>query len=143
LGIQYQSLSRTVGNVRVCAIALKEETNVSRVKGVLLIICVVAMPALLGSGAPTAHDQCQAIEQTLKRIEGLKPGDFRSQLEQSFELDGGLQFPTKSRYVFKTCRYIKIDVELSNEGIQTRTDFLPSDRIVRISKPYLEYPVSD
>jgi hypothetical protein len=83
------------------------------------------------------------IEDALKIVNDLKPGDLRARLEQSFELDGGLQFPAKSRYVFRTCRYIKVDVELSSEGIQSRTDFLPGDKIVKISRPYLEYSTYD
>jgi hypothetical protein len=43
----------------------------------------------------------------------------------------------------KSCSFIKIDVEFAGEGIEKRSDYLPGDKIVRVSRPYLEYPVFD
>jgi hypothetical protein len=83
------------------------------------------------------------ITDALKKVGDLKSGDNRAKLEQAFELDGGMQWRAHSRYVLKTCRYIKIDVEFSDERDGGQTDFLPTDRIVKISRPYLDYPVSD
>ena len=114
-----------------------------RARAYLTVICIGLMSVQGGFSRTTTRDDCRVIEDALKRIDDLKPGDLRAKLEQSFELDGGLQFPARSRYVFKTCRYIKVEVELSSEGIQARTDFLPSDKIVKISRPYLEHPVYD
>jgi hypothetical protein len=77
------------------------------------------------------------------KVRELKPGVLRSQLEKDFELDGGMQSAATSRYVLKTCHYIKIDVSFSGDGINDRTEFLPTDKMVTVSKPYLEFPVKD
>ena len=110
----------------------------------VLITCALMFAILFGaSPKPTNSDACVVIVDALKRIDDLTLGDSRSRLEQSFELDGGLQFRTKSRYVFKKCHFIKIDVEFVGEGFGHDEDFLPTDKIVKVSRPYLEYPIYD
>jgi uncharacterized protein YecT (DUF1311 family) len=89
-------------------------------------------------GLATEH----LIREALKQISELRPGDSRMLLERNFEQDGGLQFARHSRYVLKKCQFIKVDVEFSGEGIDNRAA-LPSDTVVRVSRPYVEYPSAD
>ena len=49
----------------------------------------------------------------LTTISNIRPGMTRQSLSRSFEEDGGLQFRSQGRYVYKHCQYIKIDVEFS------------------------------
>jgi hypothetical protein len=110
-----------------------------------LVLCVVLSSVSGGtsSAAPASDNACVVVPDALREIDGLKPGDSRDQLERSFELDGGLQSPSKSTYVFKRYRYIKVDIEFSLGGPGDRPAFLPADRIVKISRLYLEHPVFD
>ena len=86
---------------------------------------------------------CEAlIVDALKQVDELKPGTPRAVLEHGFEEDGGLQFAAHSRYVLKKCHFIKIDVEFSGGAIENRAA-LPTDQVVTVSRPYLEYPVDD
>jgi hypothetical protein len=80
------------------------------------------------------------IEQVMTKISSVKPGMTRQSLSQFFREDGGLQFPAQTRYVYKRCPYVKIDVEFSVDAGHT---FNADDKIVKISRPYLEYPFSD
>ena len=73
----------------------------------------------------------------------LKPGALRSQVEENFELDGGISFPEQATYVYKKCHYIKIDLGFSAQDIARRPVPSPNDAITKISKPYLAYPVAD
>jgi uncharacterized protein YecT (DUF1311 family) len=82
------------------------------------------------------------IQEALKRLAEVRSGDSRVSLERSFEEDGGMQFAGHSRYVLKKCQYIKVDIDFSGEGIENRAA-LPSDRVIRVSRPYVEYPASD
>jgi hypothetical protein len=79
----------------------------------------------------------------MKAFDELKAGDTRAKLEQEFESDGGITGPKQSRYKFKKCPYIKIDVEFSRKGESDWMDYLPTDTVVHISKPYLQYPIYD
>lgn len=92
--------------------------------------------------APANCDACALMEEALKIVGDLVPGVSRSEVEQDFKPDGGLQFfQNSSRYVFKKCPLIKVDIEFTHfEGQQ---DDLKSDQIIKISRPYLEYPFMD
>ena len=91
---------------------------------------------------PAQCDSCALVEEALKTVQGLTPGTPRSKVELDFRADGGLQqIPGPTRYLFKKCPLIKIEVEFTHfEGQQ---DGMPSDQVVKVSRPYLEYPASD
>lgn len=65
----------------------------------------------------------------------------RQSISRSFEQDGGMQFRSQGRYVYKHCPYIKIEVEYS--VVDDGPDQSPDDKIIKVSRPYLEYPSSD
>ena len=110
---------------------------------ILLLTLIVYTSAMFGRTQPIDANCGPSIKETLTIVDELKPGDTRAKLERNFQLDGGLQFAAKSRYILKKCNYIKIDVELTGDGIENRIDFLPTDKILKVSKPYLEYPIDD
>jgi hypothetical protein len=110
---------------------------------ILLLTLIVYTSAMFGRTQPIDANCGQSIKETLMIVDELKPGDTRAKLERNFQLDGGFQYVAQSRYILKKCKYIKIDVQLTGEGIENRIDFLPSDKILNVSKPYLEYPIDD
>jgi hypothetical protein len=81
------------------------------------------------------------IEHVLDSVATIKPGMTRKDLAPVFAVDGGLQVREKGRYVYARCPYIKVDVEFSLAAEQR--DFGPDDKIIKVSRPYLEYPTSD
>jgi hypothetical protein len=111
----------------------------------LIALALLIQPLVLCTAyaqAPAQCDDCSLVEEALKAVAGLTPGTPRSKVELSFRADGGLQsIPGPTRYIFKKCPLIKIEVEFTHfEGQQ---DGLPSDEVVKVSRPYLEYPASD
>ncbi|MGB6692217.1 MAG: hypothetical protein WBE76_30610 [Terracidiphilus sp.] len=117
-------------------------------RGFALLVLAAAIslqPAPTSSAyaqAPANCDSRALMEDALKILKDLVPGTPRSRVEQDFRPDGGLQsFHNSSRYVFKKCPLIKVDIEFTHfDGQQ---DDLKSDQIIKISRPYLEYPFSD
>jgi hypothetical protein len=84
------------------------------------------------------------IKEAISVAGNLKERNIRSEVERDFVLDGGLQSRGTSRYMFKKCRFIKIEVTFSNDELSgTWIDGSPNDRVVNVSKPYLEYPFMD
>jgi hypothetical protein len=71
----------------------------------------------------------------------------RKDLFSVFSEEGGLSTRTQRRYVYKHCPYVKVDVEFSAvNDVDENQDGLtekPEDRIVKISRPYLEYSIMD
>jgi len=108
---------------------------------VVLAACFTVL--FVAAGEPEKENECALVSGALKAVQELAPGSSRALLEQKFEVDGGMQFPGNSRYLFRQCPYVKIDVEFQGDGIKDRAALLPTDKIVRVSKPYLEYPSSD
>lgn len=81
------------------------------------------------------------IEHVVRIVSNIKPGMTRQSLSRSFEQDGGLQFRSQGRYVYKHCAFIKVDIEFA--VVDDGPDFSLDDKIVKVSRPYLEYPSSD
>src|SRR5258708_38319243 len=108
----------------------------------LLILSIVLF--CVGAGQPAGSDaSCSEILNALRVVKALKPGDSRAAVERNFERDGGFQAYGQSRYVFKNCKYIKVDFGFSTANGAPSKESLPSDKILTISRPYLEYPAAD
>ena len=68
----------------------------------------------------------------------------RAELMKVFEEDGGLQRIPAGRYVLRSCRMIKVEVEF-DVGYGQASGMQPGEevKIKGISKPYLEYMHAD
>jgi hypothetical protein len=84
------------------------------------------------------------LEERYKEATSVRAGMSRAELMKVFEEDGGLQRIPASRYVLRTCRMIKVDVEFDVEYGQAYKE-RPDEglKIKGISKPYLEYMHTD
>jgi hypothetical protein len=110
---------------------------------ILLNIPLAGVLAQDGAADQRMIDQkhTEWIEHVVRVVSNIKAGMTRQALSGSFEGDGGLQSRLHGRYAYKHCRYIKIDIEFSS--VDDGLDFSPDDKIVKVSRPYLEYPISD
>jgi hypothetical protein len=119
-------------------------------------LAMCSLVALCGTGAThsRATQQCDEdrtiwVGRALDRIETIKPGMTRDELLTVFETQGGLSSPLHRSFVSRDCRYFKVDVEfkyakasqLDAEGRVAVED--GQDIIVTVSRPYLQYGVSD
>ena len=95
-------------------------------------------------GEPVADEEhTQWVNSVLAWIHDIKPGMTRKDLLRGFTTEG-VSSRTRHTYVLKSCPYIKIDVEFAfvSKEPDPGTE-MPTDKIVKISKPYLEYSVFD
>jgi hypothetical protein len=84
------------------------------------------------------------IQASLRQIETIKVGMTRGDLLKVFKEEGGLSARLRRRYVYGECPNIKVDVEFEAAG--TPGDKLTEhadDRIIKISKPFLEWSITD
>jgi hypothetical protein len=112
----------------------------------LLLVTLVVISALIiaeGKGERPGADQCGTLPLALEKIEQIKQGDSRSKVEHDFQEDGGLNQRERTRYSFKRCRFIKIDVDFAFPKNSDLGNFAPTDKILHVSRPYLEYPIQD
>lgn len=87
------------------------------------------------------HEHTRWINEVLRSIITIQPGMTRKNVARLLTEDGGLQFRGHGRYVYAKCPYIKVDIEFS--AVDGGEKFSPEDKIVKVSRPYLEYPTSD
>jgi hypothetical protein len=69
------------------------------------------------------------IDGTLTAIESIEVGMSHKELDRLFAPEGGFHGGEDWVYIYKQCPYIKVNVQLANDG-----------KISRISRPYLERP---
>lgn len=82
---------------------------------------------------------CQFLEESLKAISEIRIGLRREDLLKNFDEEGGLSTRIQKPYVSAGCRFIKINVKFEPVGSETdKFGESPDDKIIEISKPYLE-----
>ena len=91
--------------------------------------------------AQVEEEHREWMQQVMKSISAIKPGMTRNDLAPLFAGDGGLQTRQHGRYVYAQCEYIKVDVIFLpvDDGMNSN----PEDKIVKVSRPYLEDPFCD
>lgn len=103
---------------------------------------VVAIPPPSKSRAVDEH--AEWIAKSLTEIESIKVGMTRAELLKVFNEEGGISTRTWRRYAYHDCSYIKVDVEFEAVGEpEARLGESPRDKIIKISKPFLERPIID
>ena len=86
----------------------------------------------------------EQLADALRECERIKPGMDREDLLKVFTTEGGLSTAKHRTYVYRRCPYIKVDVDFNPSGPkQDVLDERPTDTIVKISKPYLDWSIGD
>jgi hypothetical protein len=88
-------------------------------------------------GASESEAFSHRVAEVLAQCEKLTPGTTRAEFLNFFQVEGGLRSITHQTFVHRQCPYIKVDVEFTNPLPQKLGENHPSDRISKISKPYL------
>jgi hypothetical protein len=89
-------------------------------------------------------EQTKWIDGVISSILAVKPGATRKDLLTIFTEEGGISSRTHRKYVYKQCPYIKVDVEFAPIGKQDQPFIeMPEDKVITISRPYLEYGIFD
>jgi hypothetical protein len=87
------------------------------------------------------------VGRCLADFEAVKVGMTRSEIDSKFRMDGGLQaLVSPIRYAHAACPYFKIDMEFDfkrNPADQNRPIKGKDDKVIRVSKPYIERPFVD
>jgi len=108
----------------------------------IVLFTIIVSPSAQTPRRTMGHSEW--VARSLSAIQNLKVGMTRRDLLKLFTVEGGQSTRTSRTYVFRECPYIKVDVGF--EPVDAPQDKLKAnmeDRIVRISKPYLEQSVID
>jgi len=83
-------------------------------------------------------DHTTWVANVLQRMETIKTGMTRETLLTVFTTEGGISNASHRVYVSQDCPYFKVDVDFDAAGATES----PRDRIVKISRPYLQFSIS-
>ena len=109
----------------------------------MLVVSFFAIEPAHAQAQLNSCNGCSVVDQALKAINQLGSGNSRNDLSSGFEPDGGLQTGEWGRYVYRKCPSIKIEVRFAGFEEGRAAEMLPEDKIVSISRPYLELPFAD
>ena len=105
------------------------------------ILCLAALTnwaALPASKQDTNH--VRWVAESMEAMASIKIGMTRAALEKVFVTEGGLFTRTTRTYAYRNCPYFKVDVELEPNDANPGTQ---NDKVIKISKPYLDWAIGD
>jgi hypothetical protein len=110
-----------------------------------IFLCVVTLSARTGlSDEPRDERLTSQVTAILKECSNLSVrGATRADLLKDFTTEGGIFWRGKRIYASRICPFIKIDVEFDVPIPSKSTTEVSTDKIKSISRPYLEYTISD
>ncbi len=110
----------------------------------LLTGCFVSFGFLNADNNQVDENNCKFIEKSMEEVSTLKVGMKRKNLLKMFHQDSGISGVMDQRSVYEKCEFIKINVkfELTEKNKNFSADN-PEDKIIEISKSYLEHPFYD
>jgi hypothetical protein len=120
-------------------------------------VVLITRAALSQVNMLSAQEKKEAAAQTamafkiLGRISTLKPGCTRADLFSVLTTEGGLSTWSHRIYVYRTCPYIKVDIDFRRtDNPVSKITATNDDRgeamtdvVTHISKPYLDSPIYD
>ena len=121
---------------------------------IILLIAVALSVRLMAARSPAdfkeARGHCAWVEQCIKRMGTIQPGMTRAQLLKVFTTEGGWSTGLQRTYVLPECPYMKVDVKFTAVGRPERDKDgrvtlieSPKDTIKDISRPYLQWSITD
>jgi len=110
-----------------------------------MFLCILSVSAVAQSESQQSPSQIEQehtawIAGALNAMQTIKVGMTRSDLMKLFTTEGGLYTTSQRTYVYRQCRYIKVDVKFAASN---RDEEFPTDKIVEVSRPYLAWSVMD
>lgn len=111
----------------------------------LLVLAILTFGVLPVGGSSGSDNQVEWVAASLKEMQTIKVGMTRADLLKVFEGEGGLSSRSSRQYVYQKCLYFKVSVQFEPVGAPDGPGSLDGaqDKIVKISKPFLEWPVLD
>ncbi|HEY3857865.1 MAG TPA: hypothetical protein VGO67_26060 [Verrucomicrobiae bacterium] len=92
----------------------------------------------------TNKDLTKQIAEILTECQKIKPGMSRAELLKVFGTEGGLSTAARRIFVYRDCPYIKVDIDFTLQNSNQKTvEERPTDTIIKISKPYLDWSIGD
>jgi hypothetical protein len=113
------------------------KTSVLRASGSVVALMTVA--ALAADRAPVPVP-LETLDLVLRDFSSIYPGLTRAEVKVLLRQDGGMFTPTMTRFVHPLCLYCKVTITFEPERDYNNRPkgISDSDKVTKVSKPYLE-----
>ncbi|HVE57906.1 MAG TPA: hypothetical protein VNB22_13825 [Pyrinomonadaceae bacterium] len=109
-----------------------------------IVLAVILITGFQSQTSQSQKSNCRFLEESLKNISEIKVGMTRREVLKIFGEEGGISSRTQNHYVYNKCSFIKVDVKFEPVGNEKdKLSESPDDKLIEISKPYLEYAIND
>ena len=121
----------------------KSKISMNKLTLSITAIAILLSPSLCHSAqSPADADLTAKVQAVLQQCKELHAGDTREKLLRMFTTEGGISTARQRTYVHRRCLNIKVDVEFTLSA-PDQNDERPTDKITKISRPYLADTVID
>jgi hypothetical protein len=110
---------------------------------VLFVLCGSAPGQQANQPSQIDSSLTSKIDAVIKIVDALHPGMTRADVLKNFETEGGISARAWNHYVYKRCRYIKVDVTFVTAPGEDQFNEAATDTIATVSKPYLQFSITD
>jgi hypothetical protein len=108
----------------------------------LALLWMLVSAPFLHATSPVDKELTSRISGIIQECAKLKAGTTRTELMKHFTIEGGIYSATAQTLAYRTCPYIKVDVVFVLADSKEKKES-PQDVLITISKPYLEFSISD
>jgi hypothetical protein len=113
------------------------------IAGAVLCIAMLSEAELRSVRQENESPSCAFVQDALRDSQKIEVGATRREIEQQWTADGGMQFREETRYLYRSCEYIRVDIKFKLNNPPDGFEFSPDDIVAEVSKPYLAYPTAD
>ena len=108
-----------------------------------VIFLLAAASFVASQGTPVDQEHTKWIASVMDSIHTIKPGMMRQDLMKLFTTEGGISTRSHRTYIYRQCAYIKVTIEFQPVDKPRDATEMPTDKIVSISNPFLQYAIAD
>ena len=117
--------------------------NFAKVAAVALFSTLISQAVAQSAQGKPHPECCSIVVAALDAVSHIHAGMSRAEVEKLFVVDGGLIFRDKTRYSFRDCRSIKVEITFDRDKQVSGVIGSPTDTVKAVDRPYLEYPLAD
>lgn len=117
--------------------------NLARVAVVVLFSISVNQAIPQSAKRKPKPECCSIVVAALQAVSQIHTGMSRAEVEKGSVVDGGLITRDKTRYSFRDCQSIKVEITFDRDKQAPGIFGAPKDTVNAVDRPYLEYPIAD
>jgi hypothetical protein len=107
------------------------------VKTFAITLCIMLLNCACSRQPDTEMVIDQRLHDVITEFRGITPGTTRADLERFCDTQSSTS--TTGTFVHRRCKYAKVDVDFATTNPQQKPDEQrPTDKVIKVSKPYLE-----